>query len=175
MWDTVSFSGATAGKIGTLILSAPSYGSGNTSGSGYIYVDSALSGSGFQRVESDFNILQGTDSLITVSIKFPLDIGPMQFAEEVNVGASASKLGYGGPIYLSSAVTFDPGWTFVLPAGVSLNSASGAVYPTSPVPIPGAILLFGPGLVGLNGPALSISPAFTITITTVVSKEETSK
>ena len=123
MWETVTFGGGTAGQIGTLILSASS-----TSDSIFAYGNGAIvMYQGLSLIaQNSFDIPPGTQSWITSYISFPLDVGPVQIIESVSVHTSAS---WGSGINKSD-ITFDPGWAFILPPGVSLASSSGTVYPT---------------------------------------------
>jgi hypothetical protein len=138
IWDTVSFSGATAGEIGTFIFTGNSssnsiFGSGN----GTVQAYNASSGHVLDFVAtSSFSIPANTQSQITIDMSIPLNMY-LQIIETATVSSSASQNGY-----YSTNVSLDPTWSFLLPAGVSVTSASGTVYATSPVPVPNCSIPF---------------------------------
>jgi len=148
MWDTVTFTGATPGEVGTFTFTANVLNN-STAGLGTIYIEAAGTDPNAWNVYDDmYSITGGMSGPVTLTLTVPLDAGPIQFLTTANISSSASV---GSGIY-SADISLDPNWSFTLPSGVTLTSSGGADYPVNmPTPEPGTLSALTLGLAALGG------------------------
>ncbi|MDA8364029.1 MAG: hypothetical protein M0Z84_09485 [Gammaproteobacteria bacterium] len=151
-WDTLTFSGVTAGETATLNFSVSGsftdvgfggacagYLVGLTAGS------TCGSGSGSDPFGSGVTVLNASNPSETLSLSIPLaNNTPTEIAFALGAAANNS-------FNIATADLYDPPHvTLTLNGPGSYTSASGK-FLTSPVPLPRAAWLFASGLVGLLG------------------------
>ncbi len=151
-WDTLTFSGVTAGETATLDFNVSGsftdvgfggacegYLIGLTSGS------TCGSGSGSDPFGSGVTLLNASNSSETLSLTIPVaNSTPTEVAFALGAAANNS-------LNVATADLYDPPHvTLTLNGPGSYTSASGK-FLTSPVPLPRAVWLFASGLLGLLG------------------------
>ncbi len=158
-WDTLTFSGATAGATGTLSFAvsgafssaSSSLASGSACFGTEVDVTSSPLGLACTPGQAGAQTLFGVSPGAVIFAEIPLDAGPVFYTAGLELSVNPETDG------TLVTGTLDPGVTLVLPAGVTVSSASGVAYGpvSSPSPVPeprtwlpmaGAILFAALGL-----------------------------
>lgn len=150
IWDTIytSYSGVRP-TFAAIVLSG-SYAASSLTGAagatdGTVNLFTTITLPGFSPVTNTqtFDVPNQSSGTFQLIDFFSTDATEVQYM--VTAGAAAS----GVPSDVLSGIEIDPMISFDLPEGLTYYSASGAEYPSSPLPEPTTMTLLGLGLVGL--------------------------